>query len=48
MDTFQTLDLDVYMVYAYNPGIAMMGECPRGLGYGAEYLLYRFLAVIKP
>ena len=30
------------MVYAYNPGIAMMGECPRGPGYRAEYPLYRF------
>ena len=30
------------MVYAYNPGIAMMGEYPRGPGYRAEYPLYRF------
>ena len=30
------------MVYAYNPGIAMMGECPRGPGYRAEYPPYRF------
>ena len=42
MNTFQTLDLDVAMVYAYNLGIAMMGECPRGPGYGAEYPLHRF------
>ena len=42
MDTFQTLDLDVSMVYPYNPGIAKMGECPRGPGYRAEYPLYRF------
>ena len=36
------LDLDVPRLVAYNPGIAMMGECPRAPGYRAEYPLYRF------
>ena len=30
------------MVYAYTLGIEIMGECPRGPGYGAEYPLHRF------
>ena len=42
MDTLDMLDLDVPMLVAYNPGIAMMGECPRAPGYRAEYPLYRF------
>ena len=42
MDTYQTLGLDVPMVDTYNPGIAMMGECPRAPGYRAEYPLHRF------
>ena len=42
MDTLKTLDLDVPMLVAYNPGIAMMGESPRAPGYRAEYPQYRF------
>ena len=38
------LDLDVPMLVAYNPGIAMMGEYPRGPGYRAEYPLHRFFS----
>ena len=42
MDTYQTLGLDAPIVYAYTLAIEIMGECPRGPGYRAEYPLYRF------